>query len=137
MRFHKFISAVFHPIVMPTVGVILYFIFSSIRIDRQQQYSVLSIVFIATYITPIIILVFLKTLGYIKNYQASTIKERKIPLFFMILLFYVLGRIFFDIAIIRDIGYLFYGTALGLTIIYFFFFVKIKVSYMFFLWVMR
>ncbi len=57
-----------------------------------------------------------------------TIKERKIPLFLMILLFTVLGNILLRTAIFRDFGMLFYGTSFGLIIIYLFSIFNIKMS---------
>ena len=65
MSWHKFISTVLHPIVMPTIGIILYFILTPVNLNRHQQYTILGVVFVATYIIPIILLVFLKSIGYI------------------------------------------------------------------------
>lgn len=128
MYWHKFISTILHPIVMPTAGILLYFILSPLNISEKQQYAALSIVFICTYIVPLLLLGFLKTTGYIKTHQVKTIKERKAPVFFMILLFILLGKMFFNTFLSRDIGFLFYGTALALIFVYFIFFFKIKTS---------
>lgn len=128
MRWHKFISTILHPIVIPTLGVLLYFILLPLNINKQQKLIILSLVFIATYIIPLMLLVLLKAIGYIKSYHVSTIKERKIPLFLMITLFYVLGKTFYQTAISRDLSYLFYGTALALTLVYFIFFLNVKTS---------
>lgn len=128
MRWHKFISVILHPIVMPTIGVLLYFIITPNSANKIQQYTILTIVFIATYILSLLLLVFLKSVGYIKSFQVASIKERKIPLFFMITLFYVLGKNFFSASITRDISYLFYGTSLALIFVYCIFFLKIKTS---------
>lgn len=128
MRWHKFISVILHPIVMPTVGILLYFIIAKPSFSKQQQYAILSIVFISTYIIPLLLLVFLKSIGTIKSFQVKTIEERKIPLFFMITLFFILGKTFFSNSSTREISYLFYGTSLGLIIIYFIFFLNIKTS---------
>lgn len=128
MRWHKFISVILHPIVMPTIGVLLFLILTPIRLNKQQQYILLGVVFIATYIIPLLLLLFLKTINYIESFKVKTIKERKVPLFFMILLFFILGKTFFSTAVIRDISYLFYGTTLAMIIVYFIFFLKIKTS---------
>lgn len=128
MRWHKFISVILHPIVMPTVGALLYFMLSPINIGKQQQYALLSVVFIATYVIPLLLLIFLKAIKYIKDFQVKTIEERKLPVFFMISLFFILGKTFFSSPSIRNISYLFYGTALALCIVYLFFFTKTKIS---------
>ncbi|WP_299135450.1 hypothetical protein [uncultured Tenacibaculum sp.] len=128
MRWHKFISTILHPIVMPTIGILLYFIFSPINLSSQQQLTILSIVFISTYIVPLLLLVFLKVIGYIKSYQVFSIKERKVPLFFMIALLFFLAELFQKLNIVKDLSYLFYGIVLGLTITYFLFFTRLKSS---------
>lgn len=128
MRWHKFISTILHPVVMPTIGVLLFFIISSYSINEQQLLAILSLVFTATYIVPILLLVFLKLFGLIDSYQVSTIRERKIPVIFMIVLFFLLGKTLNNIPIIRDFSILFYGTSISLTIVYLLFFTKTKTS---------
>lgn len=128
MRWHKFISAILHPIVMPTIGILLYFIFSPAKLTQEQQLTVLGIVFTSTYVIPLLLLVFLKAVGYIKSYQVFSIKERKIPLFFMIVLLFFLAELFQKLSIVRDLSLLFYGIVLGLVITYLLFFIKLKSS---------
>ena len=128
MRWHKFISVLLHPVVQPTVGVILYLFLIPTTLQRMQQYAILSIVFVATYLIPVLLLVFLKALKLIKNYQVHSIKERKIPLILMILIFYILGTIFSKLHQVRDLSFLFYGTALALFLVYLLFIIKFKAS---------
>ena len=128
MRFHKVISTLLHPIVVPTIGVILYFILIPHSLQKQQQLVMLALVFGFTYILPVIILLVLKGLNLIENFQVHSIKERKIPLFLMIVIFYFLGKSLFDISLIRDLAILFYGTSLSLIALYFLFIFKIKAS---------
>ncbi|MGG8496669.1 hypothetical protein ACQY1Q_09645 [Tenacibaculum sp. TC6] len=128
MRWHKFISAILHPIVMPTIGILLYFIFSPAKLTQEQQLTILGIVFTSTYVIPLLLLVFLKAVGYIKSYQVFSIKERKIPLFFMIALLFFLAELFQKLSIVRDLSLLFYGIVLGLVITYLLFFTKLKSS---------
>ena len=128
MRWHKFISTILHPVVMPTIGVLLFFIISSYSVNQQQLLAILSLVFTATYIVPILLLVFLKLFGLIDSYQVSSIRERKIPVIFMIVLFFLLGKTLANIPIIRDFSVLFYGTSISLTIVYLLFFLKTKTS---------
>ncbi|MDO6675377.1 hypothetical protein MK851_09715 [Tenacibaculum sp. 1B UA] len=128
MRLHKFISTILHPIVMPTIGIILYFILSPISLNKQQKYTILSIVFVATYLIPMLLLVFLKSIGYIKSFRVHSINERKFPIFFMMTLFLILGKMFASMSVVKDISYLFYGTVFGLGFIYLLFPFKIKGS---------
>ena len=128
MRWHKLISAFLHPIVMPTVGILLYLIFSDFRFSKEQKLTLLAIIFIATYVIPILLLIILKAIGAIKNYKAATIEERKIPLLFMIVLFFFIGKTLNETHVTREISFLFYGTSLGLSLVYLLFINKTKTS---------
>ena len=128
MKFHKFISTILHPIVLPTLGVFLYFVFVSKSFDKRLQLIVLGLVFVLTYVVPVLLLLFLRNFGFIKDFQVSTIKERRFPVIFMILLLYFLGNTIIQIPTIRNLGILFYGTSLSLTCIYLLFSVKLKSS---------
>jgi len=128
MKFHKIISTILHPIVIPTLGIFLYFMFVSQTLERKLQLILLGLVFIVTYIIPVLLLVILKAVGLIKNFQVSTIKERRFPVLFMIGIFYFLGDAVINIPMARDLGILFYGTSIGLAVVYFLFPFKIKSS---------
>ncbi len=128
MRFHKFISTILHPIVLPTLGVLLYFIFMSQPSERRLKTIILGLVFTLTYLIPLLVLVLLKAVGLIKSFQVSTIKERRIPIVFMIAVLYFLGNLIIGIPSERNLGILFYGTSLSLVCIYFLFSFKLKSS---------
>lgn len=128
MRFHKIISTVLHPIVIPTLGVLLYFMFVSQSLERRQQLLLLALVFGITYIIPLLSLILLRSLRLIEDFQVRTIKERRIPVLVMLVLFYSLGDILVNVPTLRDLGFLFYGTALGLFCTYLLFAVRLKSS---------
>ena len=128
MKFHKFISVIFHPIVIPTIVVLLFLSLSSDIISKERQYLLISIVFFSTYIIPLISLVILKALGVINSLKVNSIKERKIPLFIILVIFYILGKLLLNISVFRELGMLFFGTNLALVAVYFLFFFKIKTS---------
>jgi len=128
MRFHKFISTILHPIVLPTLGVFLYFMFVSQTLERTLQLTVLSLVFVVTYVIPVLLLIVLKSIGLINNFQVSSIKERRFPVLFMIAIFYFLGNTIIQYPTVRDLGFLFYGTSISLICIYFLFSFKLKSS---------
>lgn len=128
MRFHKFISVILHPMVIPTIGTFLFLLLTPDIISKQRQYLLISIIFFATYVVPLLSLFVLKTLGLINSFQVHSIKERKLPLFVMLVIFYVLGRLLINIPLFKELGVLFYGTNIALVIIYLFFFLKIKAS---------
>ena len=128
MKVHKFISTILHPTVLPTAGAFLYFIFVTQQFEKRLQLIILGLIFILTYIVPILLLFFLKNFGFIKDFQVSTIKERRVPVIFMILILYFLGNTIIQIPMIRNLGILFYGTSLSLICIYILFSAKLKSS---------
>ena len=128
MKLHKFISTILHPIVLPTAGAFLYFIFITQQFEKRLQLIILGLIFILTYIVPILLLFFLKNFGFIKNFQVSTIKERRVPVIFMIFILYFLGNTIIQIPMIRNLGILFYGTSPSLICIYILFSAKLKSS---------
>ena len=128
MRLYKFISIILHPIVSPTIGVIIYLIFLPHTIIEKQRLYLIGYIFIITYLIPLGVLILLKGLNLINSFKVQSIKERKIPLFLMILLFTIIGNIFMKSLNLRDFGVLFYGTTLGLILVYLFIIFQIKVS---------
>jgi len=128
MRWHKFISSVLHPVLMPTIGVLIYLILTDLRIDFYQKLSLVGIVAVSTYLIPILLLTVLKSINLIDSYHVKTIPERKFPVLFMIVLFFFVGKSLFEVSIIRDVSYLFYGTCFGLVLVYLIFMINIKTS---------
>lgn len=128
MRFQKVISTVLHPIVIPTLGVLIYFIFVAQNINQKQQLLLLALVFGITYVIPVLTLIVLKSLGIIRDFQVTTIRERRMPVLLMMLLFYLLGNQLAGITFLRDLGLMFYGTSVSLLFVYLFFAFRLKTS---------
>jgi hypothetical protein len=128
VKFQKIISALLHPIVLPTIGVMLYFLTIPHSIQNEQRYFIIGFVFTTTYLVPLGMLIVLKGLKIIHSFKVHTVKERKIPLFLMIVLFTALGNMLLRTAIFGDFGLLFYGTSFGLILVYLFAIFNIKVS---------
>ena len=128
MKFYKFISVMLHPIVIPTIGITLYFILIQNSFSKNQKFAVLGLIFVTTYLVPLLILILFRRFKLIKSLKAESIKERKVPVAMMIVLFYLLGNTLYGIANLRDLGMLFYATSLGLVFIYILFAFKIKTS---------
>jgi hypothetical protein len=128
VRFYKLISTILHPIVIPTIGVMLYFLLIPNNLGSNLKLTILSLVFVVTYLIPLLIIFIFKKLKIIQSYQIESIKERKIPIAIMIVLFYLFGNTLNSINNLRDLGLLFYATSLGLVVIYLLFNFKIKAS---------
>lgn len=128
MLFYKAISYIFHPIVFSIISTLLYFIILPSHITKKAEHSILIIVFLSTYIVPVLLLFFLKRFKMIENYQLSSIEERKFPVLFMIVLFSLLGKTLLDTHIVDLLAYSFLGCALSLFFVYLLFYTKLKTS---------
>ncbi|WP_223034669.1 hypothetical protein [Hanstruepera marina] len=76
----KGLSFVFHPIIMPLLGVVFYFSKSPRYIPYQIVQAKLISLFILTVLLPILLYYLLKTLGKATSIYLSNTKERIIPL---------------------------------------------------------
>jgi len=79
-KFLKSISFIFHPLLMPLVGVLLYFSKSPRYFPIQIIKAKLISLAILTIVLPILIFYLLKTLGKAESIYLSSIKERIFPL---------------------------------------------------------
>ena len=128
MQIHKFISTILHPIVVPTIGVMLYFLIIPNNLRSNHKLTILGLIFVVTYLIPLVILIIFKKINIIKSYKTESIKERKLPVAIMITLFYLLGNTLNKTSSLTDLSLLFYATSFGLFIIYLLFNFNIKAS---------
>jgi hypothetical protein len=103
----------------------LYFLLTPNNLTSDKKLTILGLIFTVTYLIPLLILILFRKLKIIKSYETYSIKERKLPVGLMIILFYLLGN---TIDNIGSLGLLFYATSLGLLLIYLLFFLNIKAS---------
>ena len=76
----KSISFVFHPIIMPLLGVIFYFTKSPMFIPPEVMEAKIISLSILTIVLPILLYYLLKTIGKTESIYLKTTKERIIPL---------------------------------------------------------
>lgn len=90
----KSISYIFHPLIMPLLGVIFYFSKSPRYIPMEVIQAKLISLFILTFMLPVLLYFLLKTLGKVKTINLQTTKERIYPLILnCIVMLLVLQRI--------------------------------------------
>ena len=128
MFFFKLISHLFHPLLFSFLGSFLYLILTPKHILKKQEYVILIIIFISTYILPIFVLTLLKRMNMIQSYKLETIDERKFPILFFIILSFMIGNLLIDFQIVDLLAFSFYGTAISLCFTYILFSAKIKTS---------
>lgn len=127
-KFHKLISVVFHPILLPVAATLVFFMLNNHGIERSIQFKIIFMIAIGTYIVPILMLFILKRRNLIQSLEVKTINERKIPVIFMTILFFILGKAFTNIPNLLFLSQLFLGCSLALSIAYFLFIKKLKIS---------
>lgn len=128
IKLHQYISYIFHPILVPMVGALLFFIVAPYHIPKEFVYRVLMLTFVMTYIIPLLMLYFLKRINLIENYQLPTINERKFPLLFVSIICLTIGKLLLHTNTVDLLAYSFFASALSLIFTYLFFFLKIKSS---------
>ena len=128
MAFYKFISFVFHPLLFSFIGTFLFLFLSPKHILKKQEYIILAVIFISTYILPVLFLVFFRKVRIIKDYHLRTIQERKFPILFFIIISLMIGKMLLNIEIVDLLAFSFFGIALSLSLTYFFFSFNIKTS---------
>jgi len=128
MLFYKLISYLFHPLLFSFIGTFLYLFLSPKHFEKKQEYIILFVIFISTYILPIFLLALLKKMNLIKSYHLRSIEERKFPVIFFIILSFMIGKMLLNIQIVDLLAYSFFGVASALAFTYLLFSFKIKAS---------
>jgi len=128
MFVYKLISYVLHPLLFSFMGSFLYLYLTPKHVGKQQEYIILMVVFVSTYIVPVLLLAFLKRMNLIKDYHLRSIEERKFPILFFIMLSFLIGRAMLSIQIADLLAFSFFGVAFALSFTYLLFNIKIKTS---------
>ena len=128
MFIYKLISYVLHPLLFSFIGSFLYIYLTPEHVVKQQEYIILLVVFVGTYIIPVILLGLMKKVKLIDDYHLKTIAERKFPVLFFIMLSFLLGRALLGIHIVDLLAFSFFGVAFALSFTYLLFNLKIKTS---------
>lgn len=124
----KKISSVFHPISYPLVTLLLYFILIPRYFNWSVKLVIISIVILGSVIFPILLLYYLKNIGFIETINMPSPKERKLPLIVIIMIALMMGRVFYNMQITEDISFYFFAGAVSLSLAYFLLWMSIKIS---------
>lgn len=128
MFVYKLISYVLHPLLFSFLGTFLYLFLTPKHIVKQHEYKILLVVFISTYLVPILMLFLLKRIRMINDYHLRSIDERKFPVLFFIMLSFLIGRAMLEAEIADLLSFSFFGVAFALSFTYLLFNIKIKTS---------
>jgi len=128
MFFNRLISYLFHPIIFPLIGSVFFTLTFPRYISQDFKITLLTIVFVGTYLMPILLLTFLKKMEMIKSFHLPKIEERKFPILLFAFIALLIGKLFFKTGLINDLALFFIGGGLSFLLVYAFLWFKIKVS---------
>lgn len=90
-RAAKIISYIFHPLLMPTIGILLIFntnTFLNFSIPTPVKLATFTLLFLTTFFIPVIITLLLLNQKFISSLEMETTKERIIPYGFTIIFYF-------------------------------------------------
>lgn len=126
--FLKAASYIFHPLLMPLLGTIIYFSVTPRYIEPEFVRANLFAIAIITIFIPIVVFFLLKNLGVVETIYLKEAKERKFPLMIQCILLLLIIKMIFDPYEDPEIYYFFVGilfSAFSALVMVFF---KLKVS---------
>ena len=110
MNFFLRIAAfLFHPLLMPFIGVVLYFSITPRFIDPKIMQARLLAVGIITFLIPIFTFFMLKNLGVVTSINLEKVEERKLPLMIQCILVLLVIKMVFDPYDSPELYYFFVG----------------------------
>ncbi|MBU2938346.1 hypothetical protein KO494_02225 [Lacinutrix sp. C3R15] len=109
----KSISFIFHPLIMPLIGVIFYFSKSPRFIPIEIIQAKLVSISILTIILPILIYYLLKTIGKTHSIYLRSAKERILPLGLNCIIIYLIVKRVFPPGEVLELYYFFIGILLS------------------------
>ncbi|MDX1543514.1 MAG: hypothetical protein R3214_06160 [Christiangramia sp.] len=124
----KLASYLFHPLWMPFAGSLFYFLFIPRYFPAEIIKAKLLAIAIITIFIPVVFYFLLKNLGKVNNIFLETAEERKWPLFFFLLLSFMVLNQILNIYNYPGLFYYFVGILISATITYILTWFRIKLS---------
>lgn len=126
--FLKVASYIFHPLLMPLLGTVLYFSVTPRYVEPELVRAKFLAIAIVTIFIPIVVFFLLKNIRVVDTIYLKEVKERKFPLMIQCILLLLIIKMVFDPYDDREIYYYFVGilfSAFSALVMVFF---KLKVS---------
>ena len=128
MKFAKFISYFFHPINFSIIGAMLYFLFIPKYIYKPLEHTILIVLFIGTYLFPILLLFLMRRFGLIHSYHMATIEERKFPTLLFISISLFMGYWLYKTTVVNLLALFYFGYGVCLIASYILLYLNQKIS---------
>lgn len=107
--FLKTASYIFHPLLMPLLGTILYFSVTPRYLEPELMRANLFAIAIISIFIPIVVFFLLKNLGVVETIYLKEVKERKFPLMIQCILLLLIIKMIFDPYEDPELYYFFVG----------------------------
>lgn len=95
-RFLKLAYYLFHPLCIPTYGVLLYFLITPRFVPQEVMIAKVLVVFILTFLIPVVFYFILKNISLVSSIHLKTVKERKAPLVILFGILFLMIQWIFD-----------------------------------------
>ena len=128
MQRSRWLSYVLHPVSFSLLWTLFYLWSYPGYISEKQFYIIVLIVFVSSFLLPLIWLFMLYRLGFIDSFHLVTAEERKYPLLINIFLAMATGRILLQDGNVPDLAFFFIAGGFSLVLTYFFLFFNKKIS---------
>ncbi len=126
--FFSLISYLLHPITIPLIAVVLYFVYSPHYMSSVSEMTIVGVVFFITYLIPLLAIISLWSMKLISSLHMPFIADRKRPLILVILLYTMLIVKVFKRSNFYELNTFFLGATLALLIVYMVLFFNKKIS---------
>lgn len=126
--FFRLVSYLFHPVAMPLVTVVLYFVLNPHYTPTNAELAIIASVFIMTYLIPIIAVFLLLNMKLISSIHLRTTEDRKRPLIIIILLNITLIIRLLNHSCFYELYDFFFAISIALVTVYIALFAKLKIS---------
>lgn len=124
----KSASFVFHPIWMPFLGTLLYFLITPRFFPLNVVQAKLMAIAIMTIFIPLVFFFMLKTLGQVSSHFMPGAKERKLPLIFYAALGFVILKFVLDAFDYPELYFFFFGIFISTLLNFFLILFRVKAS---------
>lgn len=126
--FLKVASYLFHPLLMPLLGAVLYFSVTPRYIEPEMVRTKFLAIAIITIFIPIVVFFLLKNIRVVDTIYLKEVKERKFPLMIQCILVLLIIKMVFDPYDDREMYYYFVGILLSAFSALIMVFFKLKIS---------
>lgn len=124
----KSISYIFHPLLMPIAGAVIYFVTAPRFIPENIVQAKIFGLIVVTILIPIVLYFFLKTMGIVSSIHLEDVKQRKIPLLLQSLILLLVIKMIIDVYNYPELYFFFLGVLLSSLSAIFIVFFDIKAS---------